>query len=1310
MLERAASGVETAGRRFFRDPNGAIRTRRSLCHHFWKHNTSGRDAAHWLLALTQPPGQQLSPVPNPQHRSLSGNDTISPFLDFLYPQKTQEFVALRASRPPRRPGLRRRKRTLANPRRTYASEASSLQQNPQYEPKSRERSLQQVVTDASIEPITTTVVYSAASSLQQHPQEEPKAHRPSLQQDVTDVTIPNRRSYDDLSTLLESPENDFSSDRAWVLYLAAGRPKNARASLCAVLSLSEKPVDAERAWDLFQQLSLEECTHDYFHKIIHSQLRCGKPENLVRICENAVARGIADFCFAFAFSYFLNRRDWANAEKIWAFHSQWKSFDGRREEKQGILSPASINPKLPECVLALAVYVKGEASELTAQGSFRREIVQLLLTRISKSSELLIGTSMNILIPLMEVSDDLEITTLQHHVNIMESFQSSTKKLDFARSIIFYQKTRAFLDRNPKQRLPKKLWNRQLELLVKFELTDSIQFFLDEVAHFHGKPSIQTYRDVLNLFSRAGNVSQVNVVFDKLVADYGKPKSRRLVTPLLYAPASVGDVPETVKQFQRLSEEFHLKPNTVCWNILITAHANNNDSEGAFFHFSKMVRAKIRPDSHTFGIMMGVCANKGDVGAVRALLREAENQRVTITMPMLSTVAQAYISNGRLDLAEELATTCLELQVEGSPMRMWNTLLMQYAFRIDHHSFYRVCSLMRKAGLRPDQVTYAADLLRLVLVSEPDQARMALRRNHKRGVLQATELHYAILILGYIKTRQFTMVKIIFREMLERFNSSGLESSLLSLEAEIPPEYWTKGPSQKDDKTANAEKRIKTLEILLIDSISRCDTTSLASMLSSSKGRTQSLAKAFGSWHYEYLIQEYGATGAISMARELYQRQLPSTIPASSQSPGSLSAPLRLVNAMMSAHLNAEQYKEVGECWQLAFSSAIKTASRVNVHDILKPSTSIPDALSERSAHDQSESVPNNAADEQSYQIIPSRRFILSRTLSLFLRSLAHQHKPERMIEVVAEVEAAGFELSTFNRSTLVQTLAISVKFDHILEAFRMFEDYFMPHWPGWNRLIRGQSLKPCGTPSSLSLIEDKRTPLQSGRYLGKGAAKYWKNVSPDYMQPTYNVVVYLAAAWERIRSATIVKGSHELDKLSITAPRTLDAIIKMPYLRDRIQGAVLRQRGEQPYHDKAPLSSALGSAPGGVLGPGGRTKRATFVHQGKVDGVEIVEWAEQIDANDNDRQATTKSTQTYDKPNQITDLVEQFHERAALSKEGWDNILSPADLLDLQSQDRYTSESRKAAKPSAPRKHPSNSTRSQGKPLDLFNRPETDF
>lgn len=1308
MLERAASGLETAGRRFFRDPNGAIRTRRSLCHHFWKHNTSGRDAAHWFLALTQPPGQYLSSVPNPPRRSLSANDITSPFLDFLYPQKTQEFLALRASRLPRRPGLRRRKRTIANHRRTYASEASSLQQKPQYEHKSCERFSQQDLADATIEPMTVTVVNPTASSLQQHPQDEAKAHQSSLQHgvDVAGVAIPNSRPSDDLSILLKSPDSNLSSDRAWVLYLAAGRPLDVRASLFAFLSLSEKPADVERAWELFQHLPLEECTHSHFHKIIHSQLRCGKPENLVKICEMAATKGDADFCFALAFSYFLNHRDWANAEKIWVFHSQWKSLDGRIEEKQEILSPASLNPKLPEYALALAVYVKAEASELTAQGSLRRETVQYLLTRISKSSELLTGTSMNILIPLIEVSDDLRIMTLQHHINIMESVQPSTKKLDFARSIIFYQRLRAFLDRNPRQRLPKKFWNRQLELLVKFELSDSIMFFLDEVAHFHEKPSMQSYRDALNLFGRAGDVSHVNIVFDKLLADYGKPKSRRLVTPLLYAHASVGDVPETVKQFRRLSEELHLKPNTVCWNILITAYANNDDSEGAFSQFSKMIQAKIRPDPHTYGIMMGVCANKGDVGGVRALLREAEKQRVTITMTMLSTVAQAYISNGRLDLAEKLAITCLELKVEGSPMRMWNTLLMQYAFRIDHHSFYRVCSLMREAGLRPDEITYAADLLRLILVSEPDQARMALRRNHKRGVLQATELHYAILILGYIKTRQFTMVKIIFREMLERFNHSGLESSLLNLEAEMPPDYWTKRPHQKDDRMANAEKRIKNLEILLIDSISRCDTTALASMLNSTKGRTESLAKAFGSWHYEYLIREYGANGAISTARELYQRQLSSTAPASSQGQGSFSAPLRLVNAMMSAHLNAEQYREVDECWRLAFSSAIKTASQVNIRDIFKPSASISVAVSASSAQDRSGSVPNDSRDAQNNQIIHSRRFILSRPLSLFLRSLAAQHKPDRMIEVVAEVEAAGFELSTFNRSALVQMLAVSVKFDHVVEAFRMFEDYFMPNWPGWNRLIRGQSLKPSGTPRSLSLIEDKRTPLQSGRYLGKEAAKYWKNVSPDYMQPTYNVIVYLAAAWERIRSATIVKGSHELDKLSITAPRTIDAIIKMPYLRDRIQGVVLRQRGEQPDHDKPPLPSALGSAPGGVLGAGGRSKRATFVHQGKVDEVEMVEWIEQIDVNDNKRQAISNFTQTRGMPNRTTDLVEQSHERAALSKEGWDNILSPADLLDLQSQDRYTGESKNATKPSVPKKHPSNSTRSQGKPLGFFNRP----
>ncbi|KAJ5929106.1 hypothetical protein N7454_006954 [Penicillium verhagenii] len=1295
MLERAATGCfETAGRRFLRDSNGAIRTRRYLCNNFWKHNISGGDATQWFLALTQPLGQHLSTLPNPPHRSSSASEANSPFLDFLYPEKTQNFAALRASRLSRRPGLRRKKRTLTSLRRTYASEASSLQHHPQYEAKARS-SLHQGVTHTTIEPTTATQAKPANSNVQQPSQDDHRIRDPPSHQNTTDGIISTERLTAQIEDILNSSE-EYLSETTWELYIAAGCPPSVRSQLLAVLSQSERSIDAQRAWELFNLIPSDQCTHDHFYNIIHSQLRCESSDNLLTICELAVARGTGGFCFALAFSYYLKCRDWARTEHIWVLHSH---FNAKRKRKSKIFPPPYHDSTLPEDTLALVTYLQSNASDRATQQSFR-QIAQLLLTRISSSLGMLTSTSMDVLAPLMEISNGLKIMTLQHHVNIMESIQSSMRRLDFVRSIIFYQNMRAFLDRASKPRLPdQKLWERQLDLLVKFEMTDNIQFFLDEFAHFHKKPTLETYKQVLAYFGRVGNPSQVNLVFDRIVADYGKPKSRRLLTPLLNVYAALGDVPETLRQFRRLSEEFKLSPNTTCWNILLTAYANKSDSDGAFSKFSEMIQAKTHPDSHTFGIMMAICANKGDIEGVRELLREAEKQRVTITMAMIGTVSQAYIANGRFDLAEKLAIACLNLTIEGSPMRMWNTLLMHHAFRIDHHGFYRVCALMKKAGLEPDETTHVADLLRLALIGEADQARMTLRRLHRQGILQATELQYAIVILGYLKIRHYTMVKIIFREMMERFPDSGLESSVLNLQAQMPSDFWTK--VFNIEHSPDASLRIKILEILLIDSISQRDISMLANTLDPSEARKESLTKTFDTWHFKYLVKEHGASGAISMANKLLQRELSSTGTASAQDSTAVSPSFRRINVMMEAHLKAEQYKEVDTCWQLVFSNAVREASRVNVVDVFKTSASIPASPSGPSAHTQRESIPADPPVKQKKHILRSRRFLLSRPLSLYMRSLAQQDKHERMNEIISQVEADGFELSTFNRSTLVQVLATSDSFAHISKAFSEFERYFMPNWPGWKRLIRGQQVKPSKVPRSLSLIEDRRAPAHSKNYLGKEASKFWRHVSPEYMQPTYITIVTLAAALGRVRVATIEEGGHELDQLIKTAPMTLKAITKMPWLHDKHQGVLIRQSEERPELDNKRLPVPFGSAPGGILGLDSRVERGTITYLDQVEDVEIIEWAGEFDLVVN--QQWPKETTGK------TNIVEPFLTQAAFTNTGWKNLLSPEDLLDLQIQDCHLrSQSAKGSEVSKEESQKASTrVRTHDKPLNLWAKTE---
>ena len=1146
MLERAAGCFETAGRHFLRESNGAIRTKRSLSHNFWKSTKIGGDAAHWFLALMQPPTRRVSAVPRHTDESKEVNDGSTLFLDFLYPPKTQEFAALRLSRHSKRPRFRQRRKTLASFSRAYTSHASTLRQDDQVET--------------------------------------------SLHEMGNGATVP-QQSIDDLAGLLKSARPDF--DKAWVLYIAAGRPQDARSALCRLLSTSRRVIDQDRAWQLFEEIASGKCSAEDYLNITKSQL---KSENysseqrlkLRSICEQSVSYGSGDACCALTFAHHVKADDWVDALHIWKLRAR-STDDPNRPQPQSFLSrlPQST---IPECVIGLGKFIAKYPNDADAAS-----LAQLLLDHVSKSTTLLGNTPMELLLRILRCYNDLGIVTGRHYFNIIESIQSSSVRSVFVRSIVFYRHLRWQM---PEEKPPERLLRGQLDLVTSFDLTASILFFLEEFSYFHGKPSIEAYKRALYVFARSGDVQGVNVVFDKLMKDHGKPKSRRLVTPLLHVHARIGDVKGTLKQFYRISDDFHLKPNTACWNILLTAYANTEDFEGTFSTLQNMLQAGAPPDSYTFGILMGACANRGDIQGVRRLLKEAQNYQVQITMPMLDTIVHAYLNNGRLDLAEELAEACLSLKVKGSPMRMWNAILMQHAFRIDAKSFHRVFARIEEAGLAPDAMTYAATMLRMVLTGNPDVARMTLRRLHKRRIIHATEFHYAIVLLGYVKARNRDMVHIIFREMTQRFGALGMHSSLLRLKSTIQRDLDV---VKQNDDSYDADLRLEAAEKFLLTAISQFDLSALPGICSS---------PTFTASHYEYLIREYGARGAIQQATSLFQRYVQDQEKSSTASPiGPECVPTRLLNAMMLAHLKAEQLEQVEQCWQIIFPRAVKMASPISLDPLftsrpIKTCTpeeqhlAEPSSVSDRAAEsDRILSQPPGSPSEHRPQILPSHRFDLSRPLSLYMRALAYQNETGKIFQVVADVEAAGFTLTTFNWSTFVQMLAASDRYSDLTEAFRTFEEKFVPNLISWKRLKSGQGMKPPGVPRSVYLLEDRRKPEQSKRFLGKAARRYWSNIQPDFMQPTYISMVYLAAALNRVREMSIMNGSNELENLYSIAPKTVEVLGRLPYLRDKFQGVLVRHRSEQPEKERKPRRVENPVAPGGILGSGSRLRRRQGIY-----------------------------------------------------------------------------------------------------------------
>jgi pentatricopeptide repeat-containing protein PET309 len=1032
-------------------------------------------------------------------------------------------------------GLRRRKRSLVGFPRNYASDALSNAQSTHPDTSKIQEIILQGGTDHSV----------ASQALEE------------------------------LSRILEVKPRDF--DKAWVLYLAAGKPSVVRSALCQYLARSPQVSDSDRAWQIFEEIPLEDRLPSDFECISRSQTRMENHSRLIEIAKQAglsTTQEVANSCFPWLFAYFFKRGEWAPAVEVSRI---WRTLEPSTDIQKFrlLFSRLQYVTLVRSCLyfgkhLQKSRKIKDYRYHIQKADQDFFDLAEALLHDISHSPFHPEHASMDRMLKMLSVYRRIKIPTLKHYSKIIETLQSARTRSGFSRSIVFYRQLRF---EAPQLRPSYDLLYGQLVSMKAWGMTSGISYFLDEIRHFHRRPSMAAYLVSMDCYAHSGDFSQTESVFNRMVADHGKPSDCRPVLPLLVAQATTGNVEGTRRQFERLTDEFNLQPNIHCWNELIRAHAPINDWTGAQKTFTQMLHTGLHPDSYTFGILMGITAKRGDADATRQLLKEAHQHEVLITMPMLDTIIQVYCWNGQLDFAEQLADACSSLQIKGTTTRIWNRILLQYARRLDVKTCERIERRMETAGIEKDAWSYYATMLGLVLAGRTDRARRMLQSLHKRRVIYAEEAHYALILSGYVKDRNRDMVSIIFKEIVERFGKAGPKSSLLYLQSQVQRDLQiAKETGIKD----SANYHLVHAEKALANYLAR----SHAVPLTSGPGDLPTTATESAP-QYEYLIKQYGKRGTIDRALALYQEFMDRRAPANPRDEPE-PIPIGVLTSMMSAHLKVAQYDEVEKLWNLAVSGAMDQASVIEIDFFPDSSSSKTEGPHTTSSRPFDLSTLKTSTRQHSRKIIPAQRFILAKPLGLYMRVLGYQNQTSRISEVVANLEKLGFALTTFNWSSWIQMLASSDHYPDQVKAFRMFEEKFAPRFPGWYKLLRGFGHKSPQMKRTTWMLEDHRT--QSFRDVtGKNTRRHWISVEPDHLQPTYLTIVFLAASIDRIRDRIITQGSHDLQKISAVAPKTVKLIGEMPYKRDNVQGVLLRHRSEQPSKEKNPTEPFV--VRGGVLG-----------------------------------------------------------------------------------------------------------------------------
>lgn len=398
-------------------------------------------------------------------------------------------------------------------------------------------------------------------------------------------------------------------------------------------------------------------------------------------------------------------------------------------------------------------------------------------------------------------------------------------------------------------------------------------------------------------------------------------------------------------------------------------------------------------------------------------------------------------------------------------------------------------------------MTYAALMTSLTVAKFPNAARKILDTVMPRTQIKRTALHYAIVMGGYLASNEPGEIFKLYKDMLRRNINPNMSTQNVLLRAAASVD--------KTDRSADVDSFGKTELIrarqTFEQTIANLDPAELAATEPRLFAGPNPINEAFTSTYFEYMVFLYGSEGAFTKAIELFDRYIAtaSTTRDNHQDAGG-SPPMRLLSALMVAHINTESWSEVDRCWSLILEKSEKLACKSS-SDTFRPNW-----------------------------VLHSRRFLINLPLHQYIKALTHQSRTDDLIDTIHNLQHAGYALNSPNWNTYIQALARSPQVTHHFRAFETCERHLIPSWPGWASFRDPRSLKP-----KMYAMQRDALLRQDEKALG------------------YLTLVWLARAYLECRN----QGKSGLMRnMERAGPRTVDAILNMPRLNDRAQSEILRQ------------------------------------------------------------------------------------------------------------------------------------------------------
>ncbi|KAI1845803.1 hypothetical protein JX266_008168 [Neoarthrinium moseri] len=1084
MLEKTAATLEPSGlQRVLPIATKSFRSRRQLHTAFWQHGAADVEISNaWQALMHGVFGHSMDPAlpdsSSPSSASASASASASEpnypalrassfLLDFLYPNGAVALL--------------RRFTPVSADRLEYRNPSSFARVSPRlYSASAQPEQKKAERTGAGASPLPdTTVARSGADDLMLHSglHSEPVESRVHGGETLDNGLGEGRKHTNELRSLLAG-NNPEDADKVWLLYSSLGEQdrQSCLGQTLVFLSKTGRVTDSWKISELFHQIDQSRWDGYAFVAGIEAEMNLQNVQQALGI----FVKGLEDtkiepLFLVQAFDVMLAAA--LKSTTMDMLHDLWQQYDNMaaRWDFTGVtaqLSRVSSVANLAGIVLGLRLSLK--KTELKGITALKRLLVRRAVLHAADDQ----------VMPLLRMTDD--------HLAYEEFIRSCRAHSSVERRQVLitqvYKVYRSLPNSKPGHSVLHTVFTAYTAMTTPRAKFTGLEMLWGDWHTFDGQASRRAYQKFLGVYAAAGNVKKVYKLWPEYVKIHGDAnvlEGDDTFAHLLQVHAVRQELPEVERVFNEIESRFRLKPNRICWNILLNAYVKAGDYEGAIATFER-ISNDVGADRYTFATLMQMAGERGDLGYTVDLYRRARKRGVgTHDQAILGGLVDAYCEN---ELFHEAEDVCVRAAGRGlKEPRMWNKILRHYGLRRNLASINRILALMTDLDVPYNKHTYQELLMGLALCRQSQHALHLLAAAIKDNAFQVDEGHFHTVMGAFIKNGEGDLAVRIHRLMQQcGFGESG--ESLVALATAFSqwhrlPHKRRKGHSQQTLLTQALRRFYKLYGVKNVKHESR----STEKHISSDKLlRPETLSSNFG--RLVYLFTQMKDYVKIDELTNLYRR-----VAYGSTNP-SYPLPIQLLNSIMWAHLSEKNYDALGQTWEAMFSMA--QAGSVSA--------------------EWSEDLPHTR------KVSPRYRYILSDGVKTMQTMFIDQGDTLSLQQLFEAVRKEGFEIDSKNWNLHVQGL---VQLHAYAEAFEACEQWLMPNWTGWKFARARENMK-------------NAIPLDLRR----------KGSSPRYLRPVTHTLYYLARGYMELDKMSPWSGDARkmMQNIQRDCPRCFRAIESM--------------------------------------------------------------------------------------------------------------------------------------------------------------------